>query len=389
MVQNDMSKIEETQGLYFDKMINAVADLKRQVNRSLADSSNESEEGKAYIEEMISKKLSEFKEDSDLRIKEEIKGLDYKEELEGVYNEIKGIRENNDTLLQNVKDTSYMDTLINEINKNKLTKEDIEKIVKSGALTAEEVEAIVNKNSLSREEIENIVRSQVLTAEDVESIVSKNNLNKEDIEKIVKSGALTAEEVEAIVNKNSLSREEIENIVRSQVLTVQDVENAVNRNRLTKEEIESIIRSERLEKEDIQDIIKSEMLSINYTNQLKQIEEMIMNLKDNYLELSNKLSMQEEREKEREKARARERLLEAAKVVEKEKAKVKEMEAETTEEAKSEKPDNIIDIKELKKAKKRKSYSINEDILFSDLEETAYCVIPFNSQEEYNRREAK
>ncbi|MCI9365515.1 MAG: hypothetical protein HFJ54_02630, partial [Clostridia bacterium] len=186
--------------------------------------------------------------------------------------------------------------------------------------------------------------------------VGRRALTKEEIEQIVSSKALTRDEIEEIVGRRALTKEEVEAIVRKQMLTREQIESIVGSKSITKEEIENVVKKEKLGKEEIQNIIKNEMLNIDYTRQLKQIEEMIAGLKDNYLELSNKLNIQEEHE------------VECSDV---------------------EKPDNIIDIKELKKAKKRKAYSIKEDILFSDLEETAYCVIPFGSNsEEANKRKA-
>jgi len=433
IVENDMSKTIDIQSKYFDKIINGVSELKRQINRNLAESSNENEISKNDIEEIINKKLSEFKEDNNYslmeklktlnednnaKIKEEIKNLNYEDrlnklseaiknidfaseidriseelksknysnefnkiseeiknvkenfdkinykvELEEVYNEIKELKLNNEKLMENIKDTSYIEALIKETNKERLTRADIEEIVERNSLSEEEIEDIVISESLSKEEIEEIVEKNSLSEEEIEVIIRNESLSIEEIEKIVERNSLSEEEIQDIVRSESLSIKEIEDIIRSESLTKEEVEKIVAGKALTKKEVQAVIQNERLAKEEIKDIIKSEILSIDYSSQFKQIEEMIMSLKDNYLELSNRLSMQEEKRNE------------------------KEAEEENINIG------NIIDIKELKKEKqakkkKRTSYSINEDITFSDLEETAYCVMAFTPQEEYTKKRA-
>ena len=213
----------------------------------------------------------------------------------------------------------------------------------------------MGSKTLSKEEIEEIVGSKSLSKEEIEEIVGSKSLSKEEIEEIVGSRSLSKEEIEEIVGSKALSKEEIEEIVGSKALSKEDVEAIVGSKTLSKEEIEEVVGSKTLNKEEIESIIKNEILNVDYAKELKQIEEMISTLKDSYLELSTKLALQEN------------------------KLDTQIQEAEVS----SNKPDNIIDIRELKKEKQAKeevSFSINEDILFNDLEETAYCIMPLTGE---------
>lgn len=85
-VEEDIVEVEDTQSKYFNKIINTVSDIKRQINRNSLDSNNEKETSKAYIEDVITRKLSEFRENSNLEFKEEIQALNYANELNKISN---------------------------------------------------------------------------------------------------------------------------------------------------------------------------------------------------------------------------------------------------------------------------------------------------------------
>ena len=112
--------------------------------------------------------------------------------------------------------------------------------------------------------------------------------------------------------------------------------------------IMDFINKDKLTKEQVKTIVGQEILNIDYSKQFKQIEKMILDLKDNYIELADKLN---------EKQNSEERIYN---------------ESNTT---------NIIDIEELKKEKKikkkRKTYSIQEEISYDELLESANCIIQF------------
>ena len=209
------------------------------------------------------------------KLKEKLASIDYKEELEKVvskvYEEMLKIKEDNRELMKKAEDTSYIDTMIDNINSEKLTKE--------------ELENIVNKKTLTREDISSIIKQEQITEEEFEYIINKNRLTVEQVQKIV----------------------------------------------------------------------QNEMQNIDYTEQFSKLEEMILNLKDNYLELSNRITKEQFGEEEN---------------------------ITTNNE-------NIINISLFRKdrqAKKKKSYSIREDIEYTDLENSAVCIIPFiqnNASEEY------
>ena len=91
----------------------------------------------------------------------------------------------------------------------------------------------------------------------------------------------------------------------------------------------------------MQEEMKQEIAKIDYSDKFNQINDMIANLKDSYLELANRM-------------------------------RVDSIEAEKINN------ENIIDIKTLEhKRKKKDVFFINDDISYSDLEKTATCVISF------------
>lgn len=104
---------------------------------------------------------------------------------------------------------------------------------------------------------------------------------------------------------------------------------------------------EKLTETQIEAIIKQEIIKIDYSKQIEQMNEMLTNLKDSYLELSNQMKANDVKE-------------------------IEEQPGETSNK-------NIIDFKAFKKQRNKKVYSIEEDIAYEDLEQTATYVIPLRT----------
>ena len=113
-------------------------------------------------------------------------------------------------------------------------------------------------------------------------------------------------------------------------------------------EIEKIIKAEKTTKEEMQEIIKQEIQNIDYKEELKEINNKVEDLKIGYDKLVRKIEENQSNEEESQNSIMNKK---------------------------------IIDIKLLKKQKKKKkSYSIKQDINYKDLEESAFCIIPFTSE---------
>lgn len=113
-------------------------------------------------------------------------------------------------------------------------------------------------------------------------------------------------------------------------------------------EIEELIKTEINKKEEIKEIIKQEIQNIDYKKALKEINNKVEELKISYDKLARKIEENQNNEEESQNS-----------IMNK----------------------NIIDIKLFKKQKKKKkSYSIKQDINYKDLEESAFCIIPFASE---------
>ena len=152
------------------------------------------------------------------------------------------------------------------------------------------------------------------------------------------------------------TKEEVQEILREEISNINNIEDIYNQISDVKSDysrlIKEIVNSNNTKIEEMQEetkkVLQQQISSIDYTEQINQMNEMIENLKDSYLELSNIIRTNR-----------------------KEKIENK----------------NVIDIKSLKrqktekegKAKKQKNklyYSLDEDISYNELEKTAMCIVP-------------
>ena len=139
----------------------------------------------------------------------------------------------------------------------------------------------------------------------------------------------------------------IDEVIKEAILNVKEEDSKKNKKENKLEEKEAEI---------IKDNSYEEISKIDYTKQIEKITQVLDNLKNNYQELAIKIEKQEEKE-------------ETIQLLEEELKQSKE------------KSKNIIDFKLLQKQKeKKKTYSIEEDISYEDLEENATYVIPLHKE---------
>ena len=359
----------------------------------------------------------------------------YPDEIDNIYSEIKNVKDNYKEIIQEIKENNDVNTneLVKQLNDKSLTQEDVRDIFKEeindNRLTQEEIRDIFkeeiddykqiiqeikeNNESNTNELIEQL-NNEKLTGEDIKEILKEevlNNIYTNDIEKIyeeVKDTKTNYEKLfeklqdipnidiiaEQIVN-NKMTGEEIGEIFKNSISEInyeEDIEKIYNKIEDTKinykntieeivdinnEKLLEVLKREEKNKEQIQNLLNDKMeeiqennkkflqreiSNIDYTQQINQMNEMISSLKDSYLELSNII---------------RSNSIKNQYVENNSNNNINE-----TNQNSEDNDDNVIDIKMLKKQKEQakqrqkiKSFSINEDISYAELEETATCII--------------
>lgn len=186
---------------------------------------------------------------------------------------------------------------------------------------------------------------------DLESTI-KNTNYMEVLLKKAEEEKLTKAQIEEIIKQEILVLSSQTNIISQEILML-------SKEALTKEQIQSIINQEF----SIWNKEQKAMINKEYSKQIEQMNEMLINLKDSYLELSNQMKAQElERQ-----------------------VNIQELEEEklvvnSENSNRDNKMKNIIDFKAFKKQRSKKVYSIEEDIAYEDLEQTATYVIPLQTK---------
>lgn len=179
--------------------------------------------------------------------------------------------------------------------------------------------------------------------------IEKELYHKNEMEEFIK---IQNSYLEGIMNTISDIKIQVNNNIIQNKLKSEERENNLEKFISKKIEQASINTNERIEEvvhyqEEAKKQLKEEMERNDYTEQINNINEMIEILKDNYLELSNRIS-------------------------------ANQMEEDKIDNR------NIIDMRVLKKQrenrKKKKVYSIHEEISYYELEETASCIIPIKKE---------
>lgn len=363
-MQNNDNKVDDRkQNEYLEKIVDIILDVKRELYKnqnSNMERIKKAEEAIVNITEIINTKVEELKHNSNIEIYKKIKDINYKAELDTIANEIKVLDiQNISDEIKRLNNSKELEKLSSELDNLKLKlasinyKEEFRRVY-------EEITKIKEYDKQLLDEvrdtsyIDNIIYN-------IEEIVEQKMPISKEIENIAKKEILTKEEIVNIIKQTTISKGEIKDIIAEQKLNKKEIQDIIKQERLTEEQIEYLINKNKLTVEQVQKIVKQEMQNINYINQFNKLEEMILNLKEDYLELSNRIN--------------KEQFVE--------------------EELDSTSNENIINInlfRRDKQNKKKKHYSINEDIKYTDLEETAICIIPFNQNsttEEYKEIASK
>lgn len=341
----------------------------------------------------------------------------YPDEIDNIYSEIKNVKDNYKEIIQEIKENNDVNTneLVKQLNDKSLTQEEIRDIFKEEIDDYKQIiQEIKENNESNTNELIEQLNNEKLTGEDIKEILKEevlNNIYTNDIEKIyeeVKDTKTNYEKLfeklqdipnidiiaEQIVN-NKMTGEEIGEIFKNSISEInyeEDIEKIYNKIEDTKinykntieeivdinnEKLLEVLKREEKNKEQIQNLLNDKMeeiqennkkflqreiSNIDYTQQINQMNEMISSLKDSYLELSNII---------------RSNSIKNQYVENNSNNNINE-----TNQNSEDNDDNVIDIKMLKKQKEQakqrqkiKSFSINEDISYAELEETATCII--------------
>lgn len=311
----NMDKLIKNQDRYLEKVANTVSDIKVQLNTNMFQDKLKSKKSEDYVEEAIAKKIEELQQKNNEELKKEIKNITNTEELNKISEQLEKVKANYETVLEQMKNTNTNEQLVEELAEKNL--------------------------SLSKEQIREILREEI---EKIKEINNVDNLNK---------------------GKNITYVDETSNQYNMEEIYEKIEDVRLNYGSLIKEIVNS--NNERMEEmqEENQKLLQQQLSNINYTEQINHMNEMISNLKDSYLELSNIVRT-------------------------------------TTNGEQQINNENVIDLKTLKKQKeeqiqnqtqrltrqlRKRVFSIEEDISYEDLEKTAVCVIPIDKKDTSNLAE--
>lgn len=288
--QENIKEFFQKQNDYLEKMSETVLDKNtayaEELNKILEQLEEVKQESKntAYAEE-LNKILDQLEE-----VKQESKNVAYTEELNKILNQLEEVKQNNFTNSEQMKEMVRKEiSKLEDIKEEKLTKEQVESIIK--------------------QEISHIDHTQ-----DMEKIYQQIEETKNH----------TSEMIREMINRN---KEELLNTIKDKEESEEQIQSLVNR------EIAQM-------QEEVQKILEQEITKMNYTEQIIQINEILTDLKDSYLELSNRIRTN---------------------TIENEEIDSK----------------NIIDMKAFRRQRnKKKVYSIEEEIPYQELEKTATYIIP-------------
>lgn len=294
--ESNINELFIKQDNYLEKMISDVSDIKVQLNSNNLKEKLSGTFYKDNIEEAITKTINEWQQKNNEEIKEEIKNINNATQLNRISNQLENVKTNYENILTHIKqkdNSNEIQQIHNEIKNAKVSYKQFNSYTES--LIKE-----MNRNNLTKEQIQEILRQEIYNFEEQ----NKSNIQS-DYGRLVKE----------IISSNNTKMEEMQ--------------------------------------EETKKILRQQISSIDYTDQINQMNEMIESLKDSYLELSNIIRTNNKQEINQ---------------------------------------NNIIDLKSLKKQKEQKNtkqriklqYSYKEDISFEELEKTAMYVVPIKKKDESN-----
>ena len=176
-----------------------------------------------------------------------------------------------------------------------------------------------------------------------------NQLNK-----VMKSITLIQSRLDNYDSNTTELKEKINNINYSEEFNkimkqVEKMQKDIEEKQNMQEQIQLLLSDKMTQiQEEMEEQIQTEISKINYTEQINQINDMITNLKDSYLELSNKIRMNYDEK----------------------------------EEISNEKIIYMKSFKNKNKKKKKGIFSIEDNISYYELEKTATCVVPLEEKRE-------
>lgn len=358
-IQNSNQTLDNSeQNRYLEKIIGVISEVKSELYRNQNTNIERFEKAEKSITdiiEIINSKVEELKHNSNIAIYKKIKDINYKEELDTIANEIKRLDIEN--ISKEIRKLNNSEDLVKLSKELESLKSKLASINYQGEF-AKAYEEIVKVKEYNKQLI-----SEVKNESYIDNIINNMGiLTKEDILELIEQKIVTSKEIENIVKNETLTREEIKEIITEQKLDKNEIRDIVRREKLTDEQIEYIINKNKLTVSQVQKIVKQEIQDIDYTEQFSKLEEMILSLKEDYLELSNKVNKEQF----------------------------------TNDNFDTANSENIINInlfrKDRQNKKKKKHYSISEDIEYTDLEESAVCIIPFiqnDASEEYKKTATK
>ncbi len=293
-----------------------------------------------------------------------------KPQIQNIYKEIKEVKIN---YAQDLKDILQIQEKTQKILKDQENnqadyKEQIAQIQEQTQKIVKEQEEKQdnNKEQISKinEEIQKMLQQQESAQKNYneqinqmkEQILEQQKViqeeNKEQTQKIVKE-----QEEKQDNNKEQISKinEEIQKMLQEQENNKVNYKEQIEQMQeqiLKQQEIVQTEYKEQMEQMQAQTykiLQQQEIVRADYREQIMQIQDTLVNLKDSYLELANR------------------------------------MRAEDSEKEEIPNKTNIIDLRKLKeRINKKKVYSINEDISYRDLEKTAVCILPITTQDANN-----
>jgi len=303
---HNMDRLIKKQDKYLEKVANTVSDIQVQLNTNMFQDKVKSKNSENYVEETIAKKIEEWQQKNNEQLVEELseRNLSLSKEQ---------IRE---ILREEISNASYIEKFNEAFNEISKVKSNYNKLI-------EEVRELNNTDKLLKQmqELNNVKDTGYANQ-------VSNQYNMEEIYKKIEDVRLNyGSLIKEIVNSNNEKMEEMQ--------------------------------------EENQKLLQQQLSNIDYTEQINHMNEMISNLKDSYLELSNIVRT-----------------------------------TNNGEQAINNK--NVIDLKSLKKQKEKKQeeqiqkvtrqlgkrvFSIDEDIAYEDLEKTAVCVVPIEKKDASNLAE--
>lgn len=231
--------------------------------------------------------------------------------------------------------------------------ENLEKVID----TLSDIKMQLKNNILERKlnDQEKSEKLEKFITQKLEELVQDNrNSNKEKLQdvNVTEEIAKILNELETVKSDFQITREDLEQTIKKGMLSKEEVKDIVKNEMITKENVEEIVQDDKVITEQVEEILKQQLATINYAEQMKQINEGMMSLQENYLEILNLI-------------------------------KTKQIDVEEP----TGKKIIYFDLFKKQEEKKKRVYSIYDEIIpYEELEKTATYIIPLrnnNQAEDY------